>query len=198
MTPGPLTVSTMADSMLPGSPSTPGAGFQFMLHPPPALNLGMVPPTPSSPMPGAAPAEALRKPYHMMKLLRATMTQRSGGYLTRRLHVPQEVWSQGGVKLASLPEKGRALEILCFNLDEIRTVSRASFGLLDKGVPSDNVTRPAIAEWASKLDEFVSSCDGVVATFGKKLGVGEGVTVKKTTWSNRFTRQFDKLTSTKK
>lgn len=33
--------------------------------------------------------------------------------------------------------------------------------------------------WSSKLEEFSSICDGVVANFGKKLGVGEGFVTKK-------------------
>ena len=38
------------------------------------------------------------------------MTSKTGGYITRRLHVPQEVWSQGGAKLTNVPEKIRVVE----------------------------------------------------------------------------------------
>ena len=47
------------------------------------------------------------------------MTSRTGGYITRRLHVPQEVWSQGGAKLANVPEKIRVVEVLCSALEEL-------------------------------------------------------------------------------
>jgi hypothetical protein len=173
----PLSIVTPG---VPGSPATPGGAFAFTLVPPPMLQLGTVPPTPSSPLPTPAPAEALRKPYHMMQLLHATMTARSGGYITRRLHVPHEVWSQGGVRLAALPEKARALEIVTLALEDLRAVSRASFGMLGVA-PVEAPTRGQVAEWAAKLEDFVGSCDGVVAAFGKKLGLGESVIAKKST-----------------
>jgi hypothetical protein len=123
------------------------------------------------------PAEALRRPYHLMALLRASMTSASGGYVTRRLHVPRDVWSTGGSKLGALPEKGRALEVLSMALDDLRTASRGAFG------PALGAPAPlkAQAEWNAKLEDFCASCDGVVTAFGKKLGVGEGLNIKKST-----------------
>jgi hypothetical protein len=109
------------------------------------------------------------------------MTARSGGYITRRLHVPNEVWSQGGVRLAALPEKARVLEILAMALEDLAAVSRTSFGPLGTAAPGDSVQKAAALEWIGKLEDFVGSCDGVVAAFGKKLGLGESVIVKKTT-----------------
>ena len=35
--------------------------------------------------------------------------------------------------------------------------------------------------WAVKLEELSNVCDGVVANFGKKLGVGEGFVARKST-----------------
>ncbi|KAJ2969817.1 hypothetical protein NUW54_g12875 [Trametes sanguinea] len=55
-------------------------------------------------------------------------------------------------------------------------------------------------QWAAKLEEFSSVCDGVVGQFGKKLGVGEGFVTKKsgvTSWGRQITRQFDKITNGK-
>ena len=58
-----------------------------------------------------------------------------------------------------------------------------------------SITRKEADAWQGKLEEFSAVCDGVVASFGKKLSVGEGFVVKKSTWSDRMTRSFDKLTN---
>jgi hypothetical protein len=120
----------------------------------------------------------------MMNLLRITMTSKSGGYITRRLHVPQEVWSQGGAKLNNVPEKVRVVEILCSAFEELQASSVDYFGAgnvsggLTLGIGS--VGRKEGEAWLGKLEEFSVVCDGVVANFGKKLGVGEGFALKKT------------------
>ncbi|KAL1762477.1 hypothetical protein FB107DRAFT_253680 [Schizophyllum commune] len=165
---------------------------------PPALAASS-PMTPVSPLPPAAPSDALLKPYHMMNLLRATMESATGGYVTRRLHVPQEVWSQGGAKLNNTSEKVRVVAILCSALEDLALQSSEYFGAgnvssgLAMGIGS--ITRKEADAWQGKLEEFSAVCDGVVASFGKKLSVGEGFVVKKSTWSDRMTRSFDKLTN---
>lgn len=112
------------------------------------------------------------------------MTSKTGGYITRRLHVPQEVWSQGGAKLQNLPEKVRVVEVLCSALEELQNTSVEIFGAgnvssgMAMGIGS--VGRKEGEVWAGKLEEFGAVCDGVVQNFGKKLGVGEGFVVKKT------------------
>ena len=119
----------------------------------------------------------------MMSLLRQTMTSRTGGYVTRRLHVPHEVWSQGGAKLASVPEKIRVVEVLCSALEELQHWSAEYFGAgnvssgMSLGIGS--IGRKEGEAWAAKLDEFSAVLDGVVGNFGKKLGVGEGFVTKK-------------------
>ncbi|KAJ7900068.1 hypothetical protein B0H14DRAFT_2331090 [Mycena olivaceomarginata] len=162
---------------------------------------GQLPTTPTSPLPPAAPADPLRKPYHMMNLLGTTMTSPTGGYVTRRLHVPQEVWSQGGAKLANLSDKVRIVSILCSALEELQTSSGEHFGAgnvssgLALGIGS--IGRKEGEAWLARLEEFSAVCDGVVANFGKKLGVGEGFVLKKTTWGDKLTRRFDKFTNGK-
>jgi len=150
------------------------------LVPPPPIPHSNLPTTPVSPLPPTAPSDPLRKPYHMMNLLRHTMTSKTGGYVTPRLHVPQEVWSQGGARLLNLPEKVRVVEVLCSSLEEVQHTSGGIFG-------AGNVSASLIAGigkkegevWSLKLEEFSNVCDGVVANFGKKLGVGEGFMIKK-------------------
>jgi hypothetical protein len=166
--------------------------IQTELAPPPAASTLLVPPpvfapniptTPTSPLPPAPPLDALRKPYHMMNLLRNTMTSKTGGYVTRRLHVPHEVWSQGGAKLNNVLEKVRVVEVLCSALEDLQNTSADYFGSVNGsvGLGSDNLGRKEGEGWIAKLEEFSSVCDGVVANFGKKLGVGEGFALKKTT-----------------
>ncbi|ESK98404.1 hypothetical protein Moror_154 [Moniliophthora roreri MCA 2997] len=160
-----------------------------------------MPITPTSPLPPAAPTDPLRKPYHLMNLLRTTMMSNTGGYITRRLHVPQEVWSQGGAKLGNLIEKVRVIGILCQALEDLQEFSSEYFGAgnvssgLALGIGS--IGRREGEMWVSKLEEFSLVCEGVVADFGKKLGVGEGFAVKKTTWSDKLGRRFDKFTNGK-
>lgn len=104
--------------------------------------------------------------------------------MTRRLHVPQEVWSQGGAKLTNVLEKVRVVEVLCSALEDLQQSSASYFGAgnvssgLALGIGS--IGRKEGEAWMSKLEEFSSVCDGVVANFGKKLGVGEGFVLKKT------------------
>lgn len=119
----------------------------------------------------------------MMVLLANTMNSKSGGYITRKLHVPQGVWSQGGAKLSNIPEKVRVVEALCSALEEMSQASVEFFGAgsvcsgLALGIGS--VGRKEAEAWVAKLEDFSSICDSVVANFGKKLGVGEGFVLKK-------------------
>lgn len=117
------------------------------------------------------------------------MTSQTGGYVTRRLHVPQEVWSQGGAKLTNVLEKVRVVGILCSALEDLQVASSEHFGAgnvssgLALGIGS--VGRKEGEAWIAKLEEFSSICDSVVANFGKKLGVGEGFVLKKNTGVSR-------------
>ncbi|KAI0321099.1 hypothetical protein OF83DRAFT_1051754 [Amylostereum chailletii] len=198
-----ITVITGAMSPPPTTPSHLHLSSQLV--PPPPIPHSTLPTTPTSPLPPMAPTDPMRKPYHMMNLLRHTMTSKSGGYITRRLHVPQEVWSQGGAKLSNLPEKVRVVEVLCSALEELAKCSGSVFGpgnvSSGMGMGIGSVGKKEGEQWSARLEDFSSVCDGVVANFGKKLGVGEGFATKKntgvTSWGGKLTRQFDKLTSQK-
>ncbi|KAK7064445.1 hypothetical protein R3P38DRAFT_2676007 [Favolaschia claudopus] len=202
----------MSASAVPRKPSfpsklNPNLMVQTDLIPPSSMGtlgppiFGQLPTTPTSPLPPAAPSDPLRKPYHMMNLLRTTMTSPTGGYVTRKLHVPQEVWSQGGAKLANLSDKVRVVAILCSALEDLQTSSSEHFGAgnvssgLALGIGS--IGRKEGEAWLARLEEFSTVCDGVVSNFGKKLGVGEGFVAKKTTWGDKLTRRFDKFTNGK-
>lgn len=213
--PGPLPTNGIT-SRRPSNPSklnpdTPSQLFvQTDLHPltngliaPPPAATTHVATTPSSPLPPVAPTEPVRKPYHMMQLLRITMENTSGGYISRRLHVPKEVWSQGGAKLSNVADKVRIVGVLCGALEELEKSSAEYFGAgnvsigLALGIGS--IGKSEGSAWLSRLDDWLSVCDGVVADFGKKLGVGEGFMKKATSgWKNQLTRRLDKFTNGKK
>ena len=118
------------------------------------------------------------------------MVSTSGGYITRRLHVPYDVWSQGGAKLANLPEKIRVVEVLCDALAEVQNASVEFCGPMGvangMGLGIGSVTRQDGQLWTNKLEEFLLVCDNVVSSFGKKLGVGEGFVVKKSSGVSRL------------
>ncbi|KAF8506863.1 hypothetical protein F5888DRAFT_1603107 [Russula emetica] len=206
--PRKASVSSKSNSSLPqitvvtGYLSPPLDTPASQLVPPPPIPHSNLPTTPVSPLPPTAPSDPLRKPYHMMNLLRHTMTSKTGGYITPRLHVPQEVWSQGGARLLNLPEKVRVVEVLCSSLEEVQHISGGIFGA---GNVSTSLA-PGIGKkegelWSLKLEEFSNVSDGVVGNFGKKLGVGEGFMIKKTSgvtsWGGKLTRQLDKFTNQK-
>ncbi|KAH9486739.1 hypothetical protein JR316_0000804 [Psilocybe cubensis] len=165
----------------------------------PASTFGNLPTTPTSPLPPAPPSDPLLKPYHMMNLLRNTMVASTGGYVTRRLHVPHEVWSQGGAKLSNLDEKIRVVTILCSALEDLEGNSAEHFGAgnvssgMALGIGS--IGRREADAWLSKLDEFSNVCDHVVTNFGKKLGVGEGFVSRKPTWGGKLFSRLDKFTN---
>ena len=66
-----------------------------------------IPTTPISPLPPHH--HLMLKPYHMMNLL----ISKTGDYVTRRLHVRNEVWSQGDAKLNNMLEEVHVVEVLC-------------------------------------------------------------------------------------
>jgi len=128
------------------------------------------------------------------------MTSKSGGYITRRLHVPHEVWSQGGAKLLNLPEKVRVVEVLCSALEEVLNASNeltSGTGVIDA---TSSCSMTDVERWLSKLDEWNGVCESIVGSIGKKLGVGEGFGAKKsggvTSWS-KFAHSFNRMTNGK-
>lgn len=195
--PRKTSVSFRSDSSLPqitvvtGYLSPPLDTPANQLVPPPPIPHSNLPTTPVSPLPPTAPSDPIRKPYHMMNLLRHTMTSKTGGYITPRLHVPQEVWSQGGARLLNLPEKVRIVEVLCSSLEEVQHVSGSIFG----GGNVSASLAPGIGKkdgelWSLKLEDFSHVCDGVVGSFGKKLGVGEGFMIKKNSGVSEWRLDF--------
>lgn len=183
MTPGVNTVMRKASypsHLTNPSGSSPVSSFASTL-------VTTAPCIPTSALPPMPPSDPLRKPYHLMAMLRQSMTAKTGGYVTRRLHVPHDVWTQTGAKLSNLAEKIRVLEILSSALEEVQASSQEFTGGSPVNAPvgssvlsPQSANRPEGERWITKLDEWGSVCDGIVSTLGKKLGVGEGFVIKKT------------------
>ena len=129
-----------------------------------------------------------------MSLLNLTMTSKSGGYITRKLHVPYDVWSQGGAKLTNLPEKIRVLEVLCEALQELQNASVEFAGPMGvasgMGMGVGSITRKDGEIWVNRVEEFLLVCDTIVQNFSKKLSVGEGFVVKKSSGVSRLCYLF--------
>ncbi|CAE6462198.1 unnamed protein product [Rhizoctonia solani] len=168
----------------PGMPlnAAPSAGGS------PSLVVHIVAPSvPVSAKPGPAPDSQHRKPFYLMGCLLVSLTNQSGGYLTPKLHVPHEVWSQGGAKLVNVPDKMRVVESLVDHLVGLRKCSDEFF-----------TGRRGGEDFLKRLDEWNKHCDFLVSEYGKKLGVGEGVIKKRGGgMTDKIMRGFDRITSGK-
>ena len=120
----------------------------------------------SQPLPPSPPVDPLRRPFHLMSLLLTSMSSKQGGFLTRRLYIPHDVWSQGGAKLNNLSEKGKCVEALNAALEEVVTGSSDFFR---------TAGRSSAERWLKCLEEWSTVCEGVLSSVGKKLGVGESI-----------------------
>lgn len=131
---------------------------------------------------------------------------RGGGFVTPRLHVPHEVWTQGGAKLTNAVEKTKVIDLLLSALEELNAASLefcgagGAAGLPNSPAPATG--RKEAERWATKIEDFDRSFKELVVTFSKKLGVGEGVIAKKSVgvaaWSNKFAKSLDRMTTGKK
>ncbi|CAE7161595.1 unnamed protein product [Rhizoctonia solani] len=153
----------------------------------PSLVVHIVAPSvPLSTKPGPSPDSQHRRPFYLMGCLLVSLTNQSGGYLTPKLHVPHEVWSQGGAKLVNVPDKMRVLESMVDHLVGLRKCSDEFF-----------TGHRAGGEFLKRLDEWNKHCDFLVGEYGKKLGVGEGVIKKRGGMTDKIMRGFDRITSGK-
>ncbi|ELU44519.1 ATP-dependent DNA helicase recQ [Rhizoctonia solani AG-1 IA] len=141
---------------------------------------------PLSTKPAPPPDSQHRRPFYLMGCLLVSLTRQSGGYLTPKLHVPHEVWSQGGAKLVNVPDKLRVLESLVDHLIGLRECSEGFFS-----------GRRGGEEFLKRLEEWTKHCDSLNGEYSKKLGVGEGVIKKRGGMTDKIMRGFDRITNGK-
>ena len=142
-----------------------------------------------SPLPEPIPPLLLHRPFHLLRQLRNTIISPAGGYATRRLHIPREVWSQGGAKLASLETKVKVIELLVFQLKAVETAGM--YFLLDKSGGRGSSSQ----DFIKALDDLDGLFDECQKMLGKKLGLSlAGAKGKKLTGVSWFLPAL-KLTS---
>ncbi|KAF3936710.1 hypothetical protein ABW19_dt0200901 [Dactylella cylindrospora] len=85
-------------------------------------------PVPLEPM----PTEQLSKTFWLMRCLNNTISNPHGGYLSKKLFVPREIWLMKGVKLKGIDEKIAASDSLTVALKKLATVDKSDADLLLK------------------------------------------------------------------
>jgi hypothetical protein len=122
----------------------------------------------------------LRRPFQLMRQIRTTIV--SGGYLSRRLYIPQSMWTQSGVKLSAIESKVRMIELLLTGLEALEksggplilasTSSQPSlFGMAGPESMGERMIK--------ELDSFDGLLDGIQSTLAKKLGYIDNVNGKR-------------------
>lgn len=157
--PGHFTSQSQADTPTSSNFSRPSGGVSNT-----TVSTLSNPPPPSSEVTSLG-LPAIRRPFFLMRQLLSTI-ESPGAYLTARLYVPPQVWTQGGVKLVALETKVRMLDLLLTGLDG---VDKAGSAFLNAG---EGQGRWAAAEFVKELDAFEGLTDGIQSTLSKKLGYG--------------------------
>ncbi|BGP20769.1 hypothetical protein JCM10213_008908 [Rhodosporidiobolus nylandii] len=173
----------------PGSKS-PVTSTQHHSHPSQSggvyLSAGLPsPPASSSPSSREATASIppARRPFHLMRLLVATIPSSSssagsaapngGGYLSEKLFVPAQIWTtQGGAKLVAIETKVRMLDLLCTGLDGVEKAGKGLLLVPTHSLSAQRVAKDEAARFARELESFEGLAEGIQSTLGKKLGQG--------------------------
>nr|POE65368.1 hypothetical protein CFP56_73013 [Quercus suber] len=114
---------------------------------------GMVP-SPLEP----CPESFLLRPFWLMRALTSTLTHPRGGYVTKRLFVPREVWQTKNVKLKSVEDKVANCDLLTAALGRLASV--------------DTFDADAVMV---ELQSFEEVMERVQISLAKKLGGEVGV-----------------------
>jgi ribosome modulation factor len=151
---------------------TPTSAF-FPRFAPPGVTAASVPLPPPSMDAVQVVSNPLRRPFQLMRQIRVTIV--SGGYLSRRLYIPQNMWTQTGVKLVAIESKVRMIELLITGLE---AVEKSGESLLSSR--HTLFGRPAMGErMIRELDSFDGLLDGIQSTLAKKLGYIDNVNGKR-------------------
>lgn len=114
------------------------------------------------------PADIMRVPFHFMRQMRASIM--SGAYLTPRLYIPKQLWSQSSIKLVHTETKVRMLDLLLNGLESIERTA-GDILLIDGNIKAGNVGSKidAANRLMRELESFDGMLDGVQSTLAKKL-----------------------------
>ncbi|KAI9783478.1 MAG: hypothetical protein M1816_001360 [Peltula sp. TS41687] len=103
------------------------------------------------------PTETILRPFWLMRCLYQTIAHPSGGYLSRKLFVPRQVWHVKGVKIKAMDEKISNCDFLTAALLKLAKV--------------DTCDADAVLEEMQSLEHVL---DQVQSTLSKKLGSDVG------------------------
>lgn len=137
----------------------------------PAANPAAFPPYPTLPV---AP---LRRPFQLMHLIQASIA--GGSFITPRIFVPQQIWTQAGVKLVAIETKVRMLDLLSSGLETLalRGLSPTQAAAPRAVLPLE--ARAHLALLIRELDSFEGLMEGIGSTLEKKLGYAPTLGSKK-------------------
>lgn len=99
------------------------------------------------------PADAMLRPFWLMRCLYQTLSHPRGGYLSNKLFVPRDVWRVKGVKLKNVEDKISNCDYLTAALQKLALV--------------DNCDADALLEEMQALENVL---EHVQAALGRKLG----------------------------
>ncbi|KAG8806451.1 hypothetical protein FRC17_004987 [Serendipita sp. 399] len=160
---------------------------------------------PASSLPPSPPTLSVLRPYYLISLLRKSITDRSGGYVTSRLHIPHEVWTQGSAKLTNIAEKTKVIDVLLTAMDELSTASIEFCGSatsISTSTGGGKGDKKQGERWAEKLEDFDRAFTQVGETFGKKLGLGGGFVMRKSigmaAFGSKLLDRIDKIAASGK
>ncbi|UZJ53987.1 hypothetical protein CBS101457_003307 [Exobasidium rhododendri] len=145
------------------------------------------------------PTQKNLRPFHMMKLLYASIER--GSYVTKRLYIPQDLWQQQGSRLLAIDSKVRMMESVSSAIDGIDQAGHFLLHTTYSEQPGLNAINAA--KFLKVLEEFETLLVEVQNTLAKKLGFLETVAGKKAGSSfgslgSRFSRSLDRMTNNSK
>lgn len=130
--------------------------FDDSLHPPVTphspIEVGHEAPVPLE----YCPAEALLRPFWLMRCLFQTLVHPRGGYVSTKLFIPREVWSVKGVKLKNVDDKIANCDLLtaaCLKLAQVDTCDADA--VLDEMQSLEGILEQVQAALARKLGNEV-------------------------------------------
>lgn len=106
------------------------------------------------------PVSTVRRPFHLLRQIQETL-EGEGAYLTPRLYLPRQVWSQAGVKLVAIETKVRMLDLLRGGLEVVNRSGEAWV----RG-------HSTASTYARELESLDGLMEGIQSTLSKKLGYG--------------------------
>lgn len=171
----PEKMPTLADVFPSGLPSMHFAGPTFASNTSatslPWLGVMTSLPDPSAFLP-TVPIDSMLKPFLTMRLLLLSMQR--GAYLSQRLYVPKELWSQpgGSARLLALDTKIKMLELVSNGLEAVEVAGRP----MCKPPSGQNPGMEAMfaSRFAKQLEDFDAILVEVQNTLAKKLGFVDG------------------------